>query len=134
MHGRTTSDVKWVTRRTSREEDNRVNHNFHFAVLRKCLQHTCTECLYVEYLKSLFPTVDFLDEVRCTLYARPVSVHCHYRIVICLTIEAFAPEDPWPVTPAEPGFFSNNFQNLRLSSAAVSEWLAFILHLDMFHV
>ena len=43
-----------------------------------------------------------------------------YRIVIC-----FAMSPPLPVTPpsldiadAEPGFFSNIFQNLRLSSAA----------------
>ena len=43
-----------------------------------------------------------------------------YRIVICLTISP-----PLPVTPpsrdnaeADPGFLSNIFQNLRLSSAA----------------
>jgi hypothetical protein len=50
-----------------------------------------------------------------------------YRIVICLVICALL-EEPLAPTPAEaPAFFSNTFQNFKLSSAAgldISCWCA----------
>jgi len=36
-----------------------------------------------------------------------------------LVIEAFADEEPWAETPADPAFFSKSFQNFKLSSAAM---------------
>ena len=41
-----------------------------------------------------------------------------YRMVICLAISALAVDPAPEMLPAVPAFFSNTFQNLRLSSAA----------------
>jgi len=42
-----------------------------------------------------------------------------HLMVKSLTIDALALEAPRAATPAEPAFFSNSFQNFKLSSAAV---------------
>ena len=41
-----------------------------------------------------------------------------YRMVICLAIWALAEEPLAPMPEAAPAFFSNTFQNFKLSSAA----------------
>ena len=41
-----------------------------------------------------------------------------YRMVICLAMVLFVDAVPLPFTPGVPGFFSNTFQNFKLSSAA----------------
>ena len=43
----------------------------------------------------------------------------NHLMVKSLTIDALALEAPRAATPAEPAFFSNSFQNFKLSSAAV---------------
>jgi hypothetical protein len=40
------------------------------------------------------------------------------RMVICLTMSAFVEEPAPEMLPALPAFFSNTFQNFKLSSAA----------------
>lgn len=48
-----------------------------------------------------------------------------YRIVICLTMAALLDAPDPDSGEVAPGFFSNSFQNFKLSSAAVRHTLAF---------
>lgn len=50
-----------------------------------------------------------------------------YRIVICLTMAALLDAPDPDSGEVAPGFFSNSFQNFKLSSAAVRHTLAFFL-------